>query len=141
MSKPVVSILNARSMLHGLRTTMPHASGQVFDWCVSTASYDLEPKIVSAKFGDGYEQRRPAGINTQHHMWTLTMRNIDGETATEVVAFLSARNGVEIFNWTPPRTSEPMNVLCPSWSLNYGDMVQDGALLYTLSFKFEESEL
>lgn len=138
---PIVSINDPREMLEEMRVGAPRASGLVFDWCVTEANFDLEPKIVVAQFGDGYAQRRPAGINTQHHMWNLSMKNTDGETANKVIAFLSARNGVEIFNWTPPRTTTPQNVLCPSWNLAYGDLLQDGTLLYSLSFKFQESEL
>lgn len=118
------------------------ASGLVFKWCVTEANYDLEPKIVKAQFGDGYAQRRPAGINTQACMWALTMKNLDAATAGDVVSFLSARNGVEIFNWTPPRqiVEAPVvqNVICPSWNLAYGQMIADGTLLYNLSFRFEQ---
>jgi phage-related protein len=118
------------------------ASGLVFKWCVTEANYDLEPKIIKAQFGDGYAQRRPAGINTQACMWVLTMKNVDAATAGDVVTFLSARNGVEIFNWTPPRqiveTPVTQDVICPSWNLAYGQMIADGTLLYNLSFRFEQ---
>ncbi|SAL03070.1 phage minor tail protein [Caballeronia calidae] len=117
-------------------------SGLVFKWCVTEASYDLEPKIIKAQFGDGYAQRRPEGINTQACMWSLTMKNIDAATAGDVVTFLSDRNGVEVFNWTPPRqiVDEPVtqNVICPGWNLGYGQMIADGTLLYNLQFKFEQ---
>jgi phage-related protein len=124
------------------RLIAPQASGLVFGWCVTEASYDLEPKIIKAQFGDGYAQRRPAGINTQACMWNIRMKNTDAKTAGDVVAFLSARNGVEIFNWTPPRqiVDPPVtqDVICPSWNLAYGQMIADGSLLYELSFKFEQ---
>lgn len=120
----------------------PQVSGEVFKWCVTEASYDLEPKIIKAQFGDGYAQRRPAGINTQACMWSLTMKNTDEKTANEVVSFLSARNGVEVFNWTPPRQSGDVivtqNVICPSWNFAYGQMIDSGALLFNLAFKFEQ---
>jgi phage-related protein len=118
------------------------ASGLVFKWCVSEASYELEPKIIKAQFGDGYAQRRPAGINTQACMWSIRMKNTDAKTAGEVITFLSDRNGVEIFNWTPPRqiVEEPItqDVICPSWTLAYGQMIMNGSLLYDLTFKFEQ---
>ncbi|MDR5790276.1 phage tail protein [Caballeronia sp. LP003] len=119
-----------------------NASGLVFKWCVTDASYDLEPKIIKAQFGDGYAQRRPAGINTQACIWSLSMKNIDAATAGDVVTFLSERNGVEVFNWTPPRqiveTPVVQDVICPSWNLAYGQMIADGSLRYNLQFKFEQ---
>ncbi|MBC8638265.1 phage tail protein [Caballeronia sp. EK] len=117
---------------------VPQASGLIFDWCVTTASYDLEPRIIKAQFGDGYAQRRPAGINTLACMWSITIRNATEKIAGEVVQFLSARNGVDVFNWTPPRQTVTQDVICPSWNLTYGDMLQNGDLLYNLSFKFEQ---
>jgi phage-related protein len=118
---------------------VPQASGLVFGWCVTSASYDLEPKIVKAQFGDGYAQRRPAGINTQARMWNVDMKNIDTKTANDVLAFLEARNGVEVFNWTPPRTTTEQSVLAPSWNFSYGDMIDNGDRLYNISVKFEQA--
>lgn len=146
---PTVRPLNApmRARLDAFLTDprlvgTPQASGLAFKWCVSIASYELEPRIVKAQFGDGYAQRRPDGINTQACIWSLAMKNADSTTAGEVVQFLSARNGVEVFNWTPPRqhAEEPVvqDVICPSWSLAYGDLISDGTLLYNLSFRFEQ---
>ena len=134
-----VSLRTMRDLRKQLADSIkPQASGLVFDWCVTDANYDLEPTIVKAQFGDGYALRRPAGINTQSHKWNLSMKNTTAKIASEVVNFLSARNGVEVFNWTPPRTTVAEDVICPSWSLAYGDLLEDGSRLYTVSFKFEE---
>jgi phage-related protein len=68
--------------------------------------------------------------------------NIDAETTGAIIKFLSDRNGVEIFNWTPPgqivKTPVTQDVICPSWHLTYGQMIADGSLLYELSFTFEQ---
>lgn len=140
-----ISTLDARKMMRELDAQLyrelraaVRASGLIFDWCVTEASYDLEPRIVKAQFGDGYAQRRADGINTQAHKWNLAIKNATAQTASEVVNFFSARNGVEVFNWTPPRTAVPEDVICPSWALAYGDLLETGARLYTVSFKFEE---
>jgi phage-related protein len=119
-----------------LRT--PRAAGPIFEWCVTSASFELEPRIIKAQFGDGYAQRRPAGINTQMHKWTVEMKNLDGRTYDAVLAFLEARNGVEVFNWTPPRTTTAQSVICPSWSGSYGDMVATGGRLRNVQMKFEQ---
>ncbi|MFM0224172.1 phage tail protein [Paraburkholderia dipogonis] len=114
------------------------ASGAIFDRCVTSASYDLEPKIVIAKFGDGYAQRRPAGIHTQARQWSVEMRNASATVAAAVLAFLEARNGVDVFSWIPPRHTEAQDVLCPSWSFAYGDLISDGERVYTVTMKFEQ---
>jgi phage-related protein len=116
----------------------PKASGAVFDWCVTSANYDLEPKVIKAQFGDGYAQRRPAGINTQIRMWSIEMRNITTDTCSDVIDFLKARNGVDVFDWTPPRTGEAESVICPSWTFAYGDLLDDGSRLFNVSMKFEQ---
>jgi len=143
---PLTDVMRAR--LFAIRSdprliaSSPKASGLVFKWCVTEASYELEPKIIKAQFGDGYAQRRPAGINTQACIWSLSMKNIDVTTAGDVVTFLSNRNGVEVFNWTPPRqiVDPPVvqDVICPSWNFAYGQMIADGSLLYNLQFRFEQ---
>ena len=122
----------------GRSITTPYATGAVFDWCVTSANYDLEPKVIKAQFGDGYAQRRPAGINTQAHMWSVEMRNITADIYSAAVAFLEARNGVDVFNWTPPRQSVAEDVICSSWSFSYGDLLADGSRLLNLSMKFEQ---
>jgi phage-related protein len=135
---PFTSVIYPPAMIDRMRAA-PKASGQVFGWCVTEANFDLEPTIVKAQFGDGYAQRRAAGINNQVRKWNLTMKNIDAATADDVLTFLSARDGVEIFNWTPPRTTEAEDVICPSWNFAYGDLMVDGSLLYAITMKFEEA--
>ncbi|CAB3681904.1 hypothetical protein R8871_02558 [Paraburkholderia graminis C4D1M] len=122
-------------LAHWKRTT-PKASGLIFDWCVTTASAEVEPRVRIAQFGDGYAQRRPAGINTQDQMWSVALNNITEAKAQAVLDFLSARNGVDVFYWTQPRTSTVLDVICPSWSWTYGDMLVDGERVLNVSAKF-----
>ncbi|CAB3758600.1 phage tail protein [Paraburkholderia humisilvae] len=120
------------------KRTGPKASGLIFDWCVSTAQADVEPRVRIAQFGDGYAQRRPAGINTQDQMWSVGLTNLTASKAEAVLAFLSARNGVDVFNWTPPRTATTLDVICPSWSWTYGDMLVDGERTMNVNAKFQQ---
>lgn len=117
---------------------VPQASGLIFDWCATAASYDLEPKVIKAQFGDGYAQRRPGGINTQARMWSVDMKNIDATTCNDVLTFLEARNGVEVFNWTPPRSTDVQSVIAPSWNVSYSEMIETGDRLYNIAMKFEQ---
>ncbi|MFP3549755.1 phage tail protein [Paraburkholderia sp. SIMBA_049] len=124
-------------LAHWKRVT-PQASGLIFDWCVTSAQAEVEPRVRVAQFGDGYAQRRPAGINTQDQIWSVSLNNITEAKAEAVLAFLSARNGVDVFNWTPPRTGTALDVICPSWSWTYGDMLLDGARMMNVSAKFQQ---
>jgi phage-related protein len=116
----------------------PRAIGLVFDWCVSSASFTLEPAVKAAQFGDGYAQRRPAGINTQAKTWKLELKNVTADVSDSVLAFLAERNGVEVFNWTPPRTTEPQDVICPTWSASYGDLIAGGDVLMNVQMTFQQ---
>jgi len=114
------------------------ASGLIFDWCVTTASAEVEPRVRIAQYGDGYAQRRPAGINTQDQIWSVALNNLTEVTTQAVLDFLSARNGVDVFNWTPPRTDIPLDVICPSWSWTYGQMLVSGARTMNVTAKFQQ---
>jgi phage-related protein len=119
-------------------TFAPRVAGAIFDWCVTSAGYDVEPTVLKAQFGDGYAQRRPAGINTQSRIWNVEMRNVLPEIAADVLAFLEARNGVDVFSWAPPRTSKPQDTICPSWSASYGELAAGGTRLIDLRMRFEQ---
>ncbi|WP_322092819.1 phage tail protein [Paraburkholderia bannensis] len=114
------------------------ASGAIFYWCVSTAEASVEPRVVVAQFGDGYAQRRAAGINTQDQVWALNLYNRRQALADEVLDFLTERNGVDVFNWSPPRTSKTLNVICPEWSWSYGDMLPGGERVINIAATFQE---
>jgi phage-related protein len=79
------------------------------------ASVDYKPNVRSARFGDGYEQRLAFGINTRPEIWNLEFRGKTTAQATEIDAFLKARNAVEAFDWTTP-TGTIGKFICRSWS-------------------------
>lgn len=117
----------------------PLAVGLMFDWCVTGASVDVEPSVIVAQFGDGYAQRRAAGVNNKTQVWNLEMRNAQEVRVRGAYDFLAARGGYEIFNWTEPRTENVLSVICPSWSLAYGDLLDSGERLFIVSMRFEQA--
>lgn len=121
---------------HLLELVAPRA--EIFMWCASTADASVRPRVIKSQFGDGYAQRRPAGINTQDQIWNLQFLNRRQTDADAILAFLSARNGVDIFLWTPPRRTVALNVICEEWSWSYGDMLPDGDRVYQLTAQFEQ---
>lgn len=61
-----------------------------------------EPRIRSARFGDGYEQRAASGLNADLATWSLTFENRSDADAASITAFLAARGGHEAFEWIAP---------------------------------------
>lgn len=77
-----------------------------------------QPLVLTAKFGDGYEQRVATGINNTPEKWSLTF-TVGNPALPDAVAFLQARRGVESFYWT--NSFGVTNVyVCRGWSLSRG---------------------
>ena len=82
-------------------------SNQKFTW-----SQDLEPnsqtssfKILSNKFGDGYEQNISIGINNQSSTWAYT-RTAQKALILEIKAFFDRHKGADSFLWDSPLDGE-----------------------------------
>lgn len=80
------------------------------------ASQEITPKVRTAVFGDGYQQRVGDGINTLPRKWSLTFtrRTADIDAIEE---FLTDAGGIESFSWTPP-SGLPGLWICKSWVRN-----------------------
>jgi phage-related protein len=90
----------------------------VYDWVESNSSaVTVKPRTVSIQYGDGYEQRAPDGINTRTEQWTVLHNMTDPQIAMDIDAFLTARNGVEAFEWWPRWATAAIKVKCTSWNL------------------------
>lgn len=96
------------------------------------ASQMKRPRVNAIRFGDSYEQRTTYGINTNPSEWSLTFAMRDDTEAGEIDAFLTARNGIEAFDWTPPGGSAG-KYICREWSKTL-----DRNNLNTISAKFEQ---
>jgi phage-related protein len=67
-----------------------------------SSSKNLQTNLLVAKFGDGYEQRTPNGINYTKQQWTIQWENITTTELTTIeTAIASARYGADAFTWTP----------------------------------------
>ena len=60
------------------------------------------PRVLSAKFGDGYSQRTTDGLNTMLRKWNLQFNNRAQAECDAIEAFLVSQGGCLAFNWTPP---------------------------------------
>lgn len=74
-----------------------------FTWIPSYgAQQSTKPNTRVVKFGDGYEQRLRYGLRTIFETWNLTFENATSTERSQIINFLTARAGVEQFNWTTP---------------------------------------
>ncbi|QBH97154.1 phage tail protein [Limnobaculum zhutongyuii] len=105
---------------------------ETFHWCAAPGmSVPTEPKVRVVKFGDGYEQRQPNGINNKLRSYSLTFR-VPRHEAWLIDDFLYQHGGVETFLWTPPHRYEPIKVVCRKWTPSVGSTVTE------ISCEFEE---
>lgn len=92
-----------------------------FFWVPSyNQSSSIEPRVLTVKFGDGYEQRTPDGIN--NNLLTLDM-SFDKRTEKETLSinhFLNTRRGANPFVFTPPAPfATKKKFICKKFSTNY----------------------
>ena len=102
-----------------------------------------QPKVRAVKFGDGYEQRTAAGLNSDPQMWSLIADKRLGEDVGAVYDFLKARGGHEAFFWTPPGETVTRVFVCRGWKKTLehysGEAIVNGRkTIQTLTFQLEE---
>ena len=104
---------------------------QTFSWQPNFESkLSQEPKVSITKFGDGYEQRTPNGINNNPETWSVEFTR-SSAAFPDVLTFIQARGGVESFYWTTPFEQTKVFV-CRKWGL----VRKEGH--YVLSMDFEQ---
>lgn len=90
---------------------------QTFTWMPEfEASLQEKPRVNVTKFGDGYEQRTPQGINNNPQKWSLQFSSSNA-SFPEILAFLRTHNGATAFDWTNPLEEEGVYV-CREWKLS-----------------------
>ena len=81
------------------------------------------PNILSANFGDGYQQRIAKGINNLQQQYVVSFANRTKEEIDDITAFFTNKGGVTKFDFTIPDSNNSgettIKVICPSWSQAY----------------------
>ena len=84
------------------------------------------PRVLTAKFGDGYEQRAVDGINNLAETYTLTFKTRPKADIDDIVAFLDSKQNVTKFTFTLPDTNNTtrtgerdVKVVAQEYSTNY----------------------
>jgi len=97
------------------------------------------PRVLTASFGDGYEQRIPDGINTLMETYSLNFKTRLKADIDDIVAFLDSNNGVTKFTLTLPDTNNTtrsgerdVKVVSTNYSVTY-----DFSDYYSLSLELK----
>ncbi len=73
------------------------------------------PSVRKVRFGDGYSQRAPAGLNADLKTYSVTL-SVPRWEATALESFLAEHGGWKSFLWTPPYEWRQIKVTCAKWS-------------------------
>lgn len=104
---------------------------ETFNWPVTSEAAGTGNFVVKrAKFGDGYSQEIPDGLNSEYQNWNVTVIGYPDEIAAPL-AFIRARSGVSFF-WTPPRGVQGY------YSCKTYDLRDNGGGLWSLNMAFEQ---
>jgi phage-related protein len=80
-------------------TSSPPGPNLIPDRSLKRAS---KPRILEARFGDGYGQRMRDGINQLDQSWSLSFNNRPITDIRLLQNFLESKGGVSAFTWIPP---------------------------------------
>jgi len=94
----------------------------------------LQPRVLKAQFGDGYEQRAQDGINTGLKTWNVTWANISHIQLKALYDVLYAKAGWQKFTWTQPPPFAVEGSL--TWICEDFDWVYNGGLIMGLRAVF-----
>lgn len=89
---------------------------ETFHWRpIPGMSVPTEPNVRVIKFGDGYEQRQPKGINNNLQKYSLTFK-VPRDEYWLIDDFFNRHGGVDAFLWTPPLRYKPAKFVCRKWT-------------------------
>lgn len=81
----------------------------------SPIDVSVQPRILVAQFGDGYEQRSGDGLNSMREQVTLRWDHIKTADADAILTFFESRAGHEAFYYTLPGGGTQKKYRCVSW--------------------------
>lgn len=73
----------------------------------------VKPRVREVRFGDGYRQRVPDGLNTVLSAWSVTFAARSAAEADAIEAFLATKGGAIAFLFAISGT--PVSVTCSEW--------------------------
>jgi phage-related protein len=98
-------------------------------------SVDVEPRLVTAQFGDGYVQRVIDGINPNKYTWNLNFNGRRDSVITAMLSYLAGLKGVS-FPFKDPISGNVLPVFCDKWSAQIAIRKADGSWIGNLTAVF-----
>lgn len=103
-----------------------------FTWKAQVNSAaDGEFDVSSSKFGDGYSQEVPNGLNSESQNWSVVIKGRKNEVQP-ALDFVRSHKGVSFF-WTPPLSAAQGYFKCKKYSFS-----DEGGSYWTLTLNFEQ---
>jgi phage-related protein len=68
------------------------------------------PRVLVAKFGDGYEQRLVDGINSVDEVFSVTFNNRTAAEIDDITGYFASLKGATSFTYTIPDSTQTSNV-------------------------------
>lgn len=101
-------------------------------------SASFQPRVLTAQFGDGYQQRVLDGINNSPRSFGVSFNTRTKAEIDDIAGYFNSLSGVTKFNFNIPDSNEgdgedTVKVVCSTWNkvYDYGDF-------YSLSATFIE---
>lgn len=88
--------------------------------------------VDSVQFGDGYQQRRPAGLSSVTESWDVSWNQLDQQDYDILYRFLMSRRGVYAFLWQPPWDNAAKRWVCTDMSSVRPSALMRGSIQATL---------
>ncbi|MGY8624348.1 phage tail protein [Chromobacterium violaceum] len=88
------------------------------------ASASVHPAVTTSRFGDGYAQRVPSGINTMPAKLSLSFNNLSRASADALESFLARHGGVRWF-WYAHAGRSAAKFICSEWQRTNQDRDAD----------------
>lgn len=105
---------------------------EIFNWPIKPGmKTEFTPRIKAVRFGDGYEQRQPDGINHQLKKFNITL-SLKPNIAEQALDFLAKHGGVTSFLFQPEKSKQAIKVVCKKWSSDSSN------IRLNISAEFEE---
>lgn len=76
-----------------------------------SSSYEIDYRIIEARFGNGQYQRAKDGINNIAQRWSIAWENLTDAQRDNVVATFNTSAGIDYFVWQPPGSASDLQFL------------------------------
>lgn len=99
-----------------------------------SSSKSTHNDLNTIKFGNGYEQRMPNGLNYRREMWTIEWAGLNQYDKDTIVSFIQAVSNGSTIIWTTPLDASPKKfVLEGDWSIS-----DSGGQIYSIQLQLRQ---